>query len=54
MEVFAMMKNKALFCIILAAAMLLSGCGGRPASQKADYAYAVTEEAPAAVQTVTP
>lgn len=43
-----MMKNKALFCIILAAVMLFSGCGGRPASQKADYAYAVTEEAAAA------
>ena len=43
-----MMRNKALFCIILAAAMLLSGCAGKAVNQSFDAAYAVTEEAPAA------
>ena len=43
-----MMKNKSLFCIILAAALLLSGCAGKPASQKADYAYATEAAAPMA------
>lgn len=48
-----MRKNKTLLCIILAAAMLLcSGCGGR--SNKADYAYAVTEEAAAEAPMAAP